>query len=225
MDPASNVDLVDLPERIAGPAAWYGPAMAARSDWLEILTPAECAEVTAATEKLASPTLDIAKIRKQDFPLPMLAPRLSRIRQCVQEGRGFALIRGLSAASGDIRRAAIAFFGIGSHLGAARAQNAQGHVLGHVLDLGRSSADPNARIYQTHERQTFHTDSCDIVALLCIRTAKAGGLSALVSTVTIYNEFRRRRPDLLPMLFAPIETDRRGEVSGRSQALFPDSRV
>ena len=112
MDPVSNVDLVDLPERIAGPAAWYGPAMAARSDWLEILTPAECAEVTAATEKLASPTLDIAKIRKQDFPLPMLAPRLSRIRQYVQEGRGFALIRGLSAASGDIRRAAIAFFGI-----------------------------------------------------------------------------------------------------------------
>ncbi len=113
-----------------------------------------------------SPTVDIAKIRKQDFPLPTLAPRLFRICRDVQQGRGFALIRGLSVASGDIRRAAIAFFGIGSHLGAARAQNAQGHVLGHVLDLGRSSADPNTRIYQTHERQTFHTDSCDIVGLL-----------------------------------------------------------
>ena len=194
--------------------------MAARSDWLETLTPEECAEVAAATERLASPAVDIAKIRKQDFPLPTLAPRLLRICREVQQGLGFALIRGLSVAAGDIRRAAIAFFGIGSHLGAARPQNAQGHVLGHVLDLGRSSADPSTRIYQTHERQTFHTDSCDIVALLCLRTAKAGGLSALVSAVTIYNEFRRLRPDLLPMLFEPIETDRRGEVPAGARPYF-----
>ena len=220
MDPASSLDFADLPDRIAGPAAWYGPAMAARSDWLEVLTPEECAEVTAATEKLASAAVDIAQIRKQDFPLPTLAPRLARICRDVQHGRGFALIRGLSVASGDIRRAAIAFFGLGSHLGAARAQNAQGHVLGHVRDLGRSSTDPNSRIYQTHERQTFHTDSCDIVGLLCLRTAKTGGLSALVSAVTIYNEFRRRRPDLLPILFAPIETDRRGEVPAGARPYF-----
>jgi hypothetical protein len=71
---------------------------------------------------------------------------------------------------------------------------------------------PSARIYQTRERQTFHTDSCDIVSLLCLKTAKSGGLSALVSAVSIYNEFRRLRPDLVPILFAPIETDRRGEV-------------
>jgi hypothetical protein len=38
--------------------------------------------------------------------------------------------------------------------------------------------------------------------------------------VTIYNEFRRRRPDLLPMLFAPIETDRRGEVPAGARPYF-----
>jgi hypothetical protein len=93
-------------------------------------------------------------------------------------------------------------------------------VLGHVRDLGRSSADPNARIYQTRERQTFHTDSCDIVGLMCLKTAKQGGLSALVSAVTIYNEIRRLRPDLLPALFAPIETDRRGEVPAGAKPYF-----
>jgi hypothetical protein len=42
-------------------------------------------------------------------------------------------------------------------------------LLGHVKDLGRSSTDPNARIYQTRERQTHHTDSCDVVVgLLCL---------------------------------------------------------
>ena len=87
-----------------------------------------------------------------------------------------------------------------------------GHVLGHVQDLGLDVADPNVRIYQTNERQTYHTDSCDIVGLLCLKTAQSGGLSALVSSTTIFNEMRRRRPDLLKLLFQPLATDRRGEV-------------
>jgi Taurine catabolism dioxygenase TauD, TfdA family len=220
MDAAPAMDIAALPERIAAPAAWYGPELAARSDWIEVLTPVEVAEVVVATERLASGDTDIAAIGMADFPLPTLAPRLSRICRDVLDGRGFALIRGLCVDPDDLRRAAIAFFGIGSHLGAARAQNAQGHVLGHVRDLGRSSADPTARIYQTRERQTFHTDSCDIVGLLCLKTAKSGGLSALVSAVTIYNEIRRHRSDLLPALFAPIETDRRGEVPAGAKPYF-----
>jgi len=72
--------------------------------------------------------------------------------------------------------------------------------------------DPSARIYQTTERQTFHTDSCDMVALLCLKTAKSGGESALVSSMTIYNEMYEQRPDLLELLFQPFVTDRRGEV-------------
>jgi Taurine catabolism dioxygenase TauD, TfdA family len=220
MDAPTPIDPADLPESIDIPAAWYGPAMAARSDWVEILTPGDRAEIAAATEGLATRDADIASIGREDFPLPTLAPRLARIRREVLNGRGFALIRGLALDPGDIRRASIAFFGVGAHMGAARAQNAQGHVLGHVCDLGRSSSDPNARIYQTRERQTFHTDSCDIVGLLCLKTAKTGGLSALVSAVTIYNEIRRRRPDLLPALFAPIETDRRGEIPAGAKPYF-----
>jgi alpha-ketoglutarate-dependent taurine dioxygenase len=194
--------------------------MAARPDWIETLTPAESAEVAAATERLAARDLDIAAIRAGDFPLPRLAPRLARICRDVLDGRGFALIRGVAIDPHDLRSAATAFFGIGAHFGNARPQNAAGHVLGHVRDLGRSSADPGARLYQTHERQTFHTDSCDIVALLCLKTAKAGGLSALVSAATLYNEFRRARPDLVPVLFAPIETDRRGEVPEGAKPYF-----
>jgi hypothetical protein len=39
-----------------------------------------------------------------------------------------------------------------------------------------------------------------------------GGLSLLVSSNTIFNEMRRRRPDLLALLMDPIATDRRGEI-------------
>ena len=112
------------------------------------------------------------------------------------EGRGLVLLRGLPVARWPRTLSAAAFLGLGAHLGRVRPQNAAGHVLGHVRDLGLSAKDPNVRIYQTHERQTFHTDSCDIVGLLCLQTARSGGLSALVSSTTIYNEMRTRRPDL-----------------------------
>ena len=204
--------LAQVPERITGPAAWYGPGLAHQRDWIETLSPPEIEELDRAIRCLAERDTDLTAIRAADFPLPTLAPRLRRILGEVLDGRGFALIRGLDLERYDRRAAAIAFLGLGSHLGNPRIQNAKGHILGHVKDLGLTSADPNVRIYQTRERQTYHTDSCDIVALLCLKTAKAGGLSTLVSAITIYNEMRARQPDLAAALFESIETDRRGEI-------------
>ncbi len=181
--------------------------------WLQHFTAAEIAEVEQATHRVAAgPDTAVAQLTPTAFPLPTLAPRLHALRDEVLNGRGFARLRGLPVQRWSLREAAIAFLGIGCHIGSARSQNAKGHILGHVKDMGLSSDDPNVRIYQTHERQTFHTDSADIVGLLCLQVAKTGGHSALVSSVTIFNEMRKRRPDLLPHLFAPIETDRRGEV-------------
>jgi len=194
--------------------------MLTRRDWIEDLSESEIAEVERATKPLADARVDIASIRRVDFPLPTLGPRLQRILDDTLNGRGFALIRSFPVERWTKLESAIAFFGIGVHIGAARPQNAKGHALGHVKDLGLSSSDPNTRIYQTRERQTFHTDSCDIVALLCLRPAKWGGLSSLVSSVTIFNEMRRRRPDLAKILFEPIETDRRGEMDAGQKPYF-----
>jgi hypothetical protein len=41
-----------------------------------------------------------------------------------------------------------------------------------------------------------------------------------VSSTTIFNEMRRRRPDLLRVLLEPIETDRRGEVPEGGKPYF-----
>ena len=87
-----------------------------------------------------------------------------------------------------------------------------GHLLGHVIDLGRTNDDFTARTYQTRDRQFFHADSCDIVGLLCLRKARQGGLSAIISSVTLYNELLARSPELTAELFKPFYFDRRGEV-------------
>ena len=130
------------------------------------------------------------------------------------------LIRGLPVEGRPIADSAAAYWGIGTYFGNARSQNAKGHLLGHVRDLGLATSDPNVRTYQTTERQHFHTDSCDIVGLLCLKTAKSGGLSSLTSSMAIYNEMARRRPDLVARLFRPFPTDRRGEVPAGKKPFF-----
>ncbi|HEV8429800.1 MAG TPA: TauD/TfdA family dioxygenase [Pyrinomonadaceae bacterium] len=199
-------------------SAWYG--CTDKTDWVEEISADQIREIEVAVQELERSGVEIEKITARDILLPTLAPRLHSIFDEVLNGRGFVLIRRLPIERWTRRQAAIAFLIIGAQLGNLRMQNAEGDLLGHVRDLGRSSDDPNTRIYQTRERQTFHTDSCDVVGLLCLQAAKSGGLSSLVSSTTIFNEMRRRRPDLLRVLMEPIETDRRGEVPAGGKPYF-----
>ncbi len=153
------------------------------------------------------------KFNEKDFPFSEdLQRKLRQIREDLISGHGFALLRGLPIERYSEEELATIYLGLGTHVGNARSQNRMGHILGHVLDLNLDSSDPKVRIYQTNERQTFHTDSADVVALLCKMKAKKGGLSMLVSANAVYNEMYEMFPDLLPYLLKPIATDRRGEV-------------
>ena len=130
-----------LPPPVEGPSAWYGPAMAASEAWLYHLSPAEIDEIAAAARPLVARQADIARITKADFPLPTLAPKLAAMCDDVLNGRGFALMRGLPVQDWSLRQSATAYFGIGAYLGNARSQNGNGHVLGHVRDLGRDAVN------------------------------------------------------------------------------------
>jgi hypothetical protein len=101
--------------------------------------------------------------------------------------------------------------GIGRHMGSLRSSNGKGHLLGHVRDQG-AKVEAGARFYQTNKKLDYHTDSADIVGLLCLQKAKQGGESFIASSMAVYNELVKRRPDLIPAMFTPYPTDRRGEV-------------
>ena len=207
------MDISNLPDTITGPAAWTGADMANHTGaWLYDLTPADIADLENAARHYLLLQRDIGEIKAADFPLSTFAEKLKALQHKLLHGNGVEVLRGLPVASYTQEFAAAVFCGIGAHIGSARSQNAAGHILGHVRDVGASSTNPNTRIYQTAERQTFHTDSADVVGLLCIREAKEGGRSLLVSAETIYNRMRAQQPDLLEKLFDPIATDRRGEV-------------
>ena len=207
------MNLSYLPNRLTGPAAWLGHEMARHEDrWLYRLSAQEIAELEQAARHYLSLGREVGEISAADFPLGSFAGHLQALRAKLLHGNGIEVLRGLPVAGYSPQFAATVFCGIGAHLGSARSQNAAGHILGHVRDLGASSTDPNTRIYQTAERQTFHTDSADVVGLLCLREAQSGGRSLLVSAESLYNRMRELRPDLLTLLFDPIATDRRGEV-------------
>jgi hypothetical protein len=199
---------------VKGSSVWFAADMRGReAEWSYRLSSSEAAETEAALAHVRSRNLDIADIRREDFPLPTLGPVLERLRAEVLDGRGFVLLRGVPVENRPIEESAILYWGLGTYFGSARSQNAQGHLLGHVYDLGGSSAtNPNMRSYATAERQNFHIDRCDIVALLCLRRAKSGGLSAIASSMAVHNVMLERRPDLLERLYHPFPVDRRGEV-------------
>src|SRR5262247_3657758 len=197
---------------ISGAGAWRGRELAQRTDWIRLFTAAELAELDAAIRAFRSQGIALADISPANFPLAGLSATMSGILAELLSGRGFVLMRGFPVERYSREEQAIAYLGLGSYLGRPRSQNAKGHLLGHVKDLGLDIADPNVRYYQTRRKLDYHTDSVDVVGLLCLKTARPGGESFVASSATIYNEIHARRPDLLPALFEPFATDRRGEV-------------
>ena len=197
---------------ITGPAAWYGRDMKDDDRWIYRLSDSDIDEVDAALLAFRESGVALADITHEAFPLPTLGPRLRSLLNEIVNGRGFILMRGLPVHRYTREETAAAYMGMGRYLGKFRTQNAKGHLLGHVKDLGLKISDPTVRYYQTSRRLEYHTDSVDIVGLLCLNTAKSGGESFVVSSVTLHNEILKRRPDLLPALFEPCATDRRSEV-------------
>lgn len=197
---------------VTGRNVWYGPAKAEHTNWIRPLRPAEIAAFQAAIERLDASSIDIAAIGPTTLNTPALSGLADEICHAVLHDSGFILVRGVPVERWTPRQCAIAYFGLGAMIGEPVSQNAMGHILGHVKDVGYDYQRPNHRGYQTAARLPYHCDSSDIVGLLCLRPARTGGLSSIVCSNAIYNEMLRRRPDLAAVLTRPVYRDRRDEV-------------
>jgi hypothetical protein len=200
----------ELGKPLVDPAAWSGGDFSGSEAWIWRLSALELAELDSAVDRIERRGLDIQDVGRDDFPLPTLAAGLAEVRAELLDGRGFALVRGLPVARMSRARVAAAFWGMGSHLGRALSQNAAGHVLGHVTDLGGDYA--KVRGYLTNAQMGFHTDQCDVLALACLHGAKSGGDHRICSSVALYNEMLRRRPELVRELGWKFYRSRSGEI-------------
>jgi Taurine catabolism dioxygenase TauD, TfdA family len=181
-------------------AAWKGSEIDYRTVGMHVLTENEIAEIDAALDHLRSlGDVDFAAITQAEFPLSVCRPFLERAADELRDGVGFLLLRGLPRVRYSEDDMARIYFGLGTYLGTAVAQSYLGELLGNVLDV--SDIVAHTRGYRSGGGQRMHTDSADIVSLMCLRAARSGGGSRIVSALAVHDELLRRRPDLLQLLY------------------------
>lgn len=191
------------------PSAWRAADLADPARWMRPLAARHVAEIEAALRGVQRAGLGYAGITRASFPLPSLASELDAVRRELVHGRGFAWLRGLPVERYSIAELQLLFWGFGCHLGTGVTQNARRELIGHVMHKGEAGAFQ--RGYETNLDFDPHIDLADAVGLLCVNKAKTGGVSALVSSTSVYNAMARERPDLLDVLFRGFIWDRRDE--------------
>jgi hypothetical protein len=215
---------------IEGPAAWYGQDLEQSPTWRRRLTAAEIAALERATE--AARAAPLPGFRKEAFPVPELAPLFAWMVEQLERRPGVVRLSGVPAgrmARDDLKRL---FWGFCVNLGWPVYQTAAGEVLGEVKDeTGTGAAltydGPGPlKSARTVARSTgalrFHTDKTDLLCLLCATNAIEGGVSKVVSSVTLHNEIAKRRPDLLRVLYEPYWRMRPLDEEGtRADRVFP----
>src|SRR5262245_7483021 len=219
---------------ITGPCAWHGEELERTRDWIRPLSPEAVEELAAAGRAIREQGLAWPGFTREDFPLRALAVELAAVAEELEHGRGIALLRGLPVERYSDEELKALFWGLGTHLGAARYQNAHGELIGEVRDEVRRYGEvfepgvarapglgPTSR-YKARSSGPlrFHTDRTDVVALLCVRNARAGGRSRVASSAAVSNAILARRPDLHALLCQPYHRSRQGEEVGGERAVY-----
>ena len=194
------------------PANWRGKDMMNRTNWRASLTETHKSELKEAVEKAQSSKAALLSLEKCDFALPTLGPLLAGLNTQLEGGPGFVVIEGLPALDYDENAGKTALWGVGLHMGEPAKQDGDGNLLHSVRDTGQKvDGSDNIRSYQTNDQLSFHNDGADVFLLFCLRDGKSGGMSRLVSSVAVFDELLKRRPDLAETLLQDYWFDTRGQ--------------
>ena len=186
---------------ITGPAAWKGAELAGDTSWLHQLSTQQIAALDAALAQVKARGLTFPNFGKGDFPIGEdWAKALAQHSDELENGRGFMVLRGLPVERYTEEDIQIIYYGIGLHMGMPVRQNPRGDLLGLVMNVGDVSKK-TTRVYETNLYLPYHSDPSDVVGLLCVRKAKQGGLSSLVSVAAIYNEILHKHPEYLGLYY------------------------
>lgn len=190
-----------LKEPLNGPAAWRGSDLTGDSSWIHQLSPDTIAALDAALAQVKQRGLSFPQFKREDFPLPAsVQQQLLAHADELENGKGFLVLRGLPVERYTDEEINIVYYGLGLHMGQPVRQNPRGDLLGLVMHVGDAS-QKSTRVYETNLYLPYHSDPSDVVGLLCVRKAKSGGLSSLISVAAIYNEILRTHPEYLGLYY------------------------
>tara|TARA_Y100001934_G_scaffold49004_1_gene59554 strand:+ start:1163 stop:2251 length:1089 start_codon:yes stop_codon:yes gene_type:complete len=198
-------------EPVTGLAAWYGSDFIGNKRWNYCLSKIEIDEIKVALAKLQKKCIPFEKVTSKEFRLPCLSRVLNKLVDEVGNGRGFIVIKGIPVDDFSEHENKLLGLGLCSYFGNPMPQSLHGDWVNHVIDVSDQKKPPKPELEHILKRDKlrtnhrggeldFHTDTTDIFALLCLRPAKKGGTSRLVSAATLYNIIGRTKPDYLKAL-------------------------
>lgn len=197
---------------IEGPQVWQGADLLGRYEWTFRLSAEDVAEIDAALARVKAAGMPLPQIGRADFALPRLGPKLATLSKEIEDGRGFAVVRGVPVGRYGEDDSGIVAWGLCNHFGIGMPQSKQGDHINHIIDLTDIKqtshkalqhvvARGELRVSHHGGKRYWHTDTTDIVALLCLRTAKTGGTSRLVSSLAVHNVLAAEYPQHLKALY------------------------
>lgn len=216
-----------FPQKLDSPLVWQGSDWKDEKEWVYELNADQLKEVDDALKHFRStsydpssciyrliivlrPALDkpLGYISPSTFPLPSAGPILSNLARDLHTGRGFFVLRGIPVDSYTREENVIIYAGVSSYVGGIRAGQDGTSVLAHIKDLTQihPAKTIGAPAYTT-DKQVYHTDAGDIIALFALETAAQGGVSRISSSWKVYNELAETRPDLIKTLSEPWAWD------------------
>ena len=199
---------------IGGAADWRGETLLAKRDWIKPIDDAALREIDDALQAARSRDIAWHDLTLDTFPLPGFAAHLADIAEELETGRGVVKLAGLPVdryADEDLRRI---LFGIGCHLGTPVHQNGSRGLMRDICDSGGKRVDSSGAL-------RWHNDRTDVVGLLCVRKARAGGVSRIVSAVAIHDAMLQRRPDLANVLYQDYHRSTVGDEVGAGSPHYP----
>jgi Taurine catabolism dioxygenase TauD, TfdA family len=179
-------------------------------------SPAHLAAIDELMEGLAGDKRPFHQITRRDFSHPALDGDLAAVLAEIKTGPGLLVLRGFPVDKYTPEEMQKVYWGIGAHFGHGCSQSADGDYLGHVTNVAKAS-----RGYTTDRELSLHTDSAEIVGLLCVRDAKEGGMSIYASSLKVHEIIAREHPEYLAVLARGFRCDRRGEEAPDDEPVTP----
>lgn len=210
-----------LPRQTDERMAWRRDTFGSPADYMLELNDADRNEILAAVDAVhrKGRLTPAHALGPQDFPFKRLGERLRRAFEEVKSGYGFIVLRGLPIDGVTLDEFMAAVWGVGTHFGHPLSQNAQGELIGHVIDATSQEATP--RMFRSNLELRLHSDITAMISLACWHKSQSGGASYLASGVTIHDEIQRRAPHLLAPLYNGFYYHRLGEEGEGEETVTP----
>lgn len=222
IEPELNV----IRHEIAGKHVWQRSDLNV-SDWLVVLNADAVAEIEVAVEALRAQPVPLLALGPASFTMPACEALMARVRNIVDDGVRFCLVRGLPIDMMSCDEAKSIYWILSSMVGRPVAQKLVGTMIYDVTDTGaKALPGSGVRPDKTNIDVKFHNDNAynqtmpDVVGLLCIRASQSGGTSRVMSFATVYNELLKSAPDAIERLYQPFPFDRQMEFDPCDSPIF-----